>query len=72
MAPKKDIVCVCHQRTRSEIEKVVRSKNLVRVAQVGEAIQAGTNCGRCQPRIQSIIDDIYTINEGLFANADNL
>ena len=71
MPEKKDIVCVCFQRTKSEIEKVIRRKNLVRVLQVGEAIQAGTNCGRCKPLLQQIIDDIYTVNEGLFANTDN-
>jgi NAD(P)H-nitrite reductase large subunit len=71
MPEKKEIICVCFQRTKSEIEKAIRKKNLVRVAQVGEALQAGTNCGRCQSRIQHIIDDIYTINEGLFANTDN-
>lgn len=70
MPEKKDIVCVCFQRSREQIEKVVREKNMTNVFQVGDAIQAGTNCGRCQNRIQSIIDDIYTINEGLFANID--
>jgi bacterioferritin-associated ferredoxin len=71
MVEKKDIVCVCFQRSREQIEKVVRKKNMTNVFQVGDAIQAGTNCGRCQSRIQHIIDDIYTVNEGLFANTDN-
>ena len=70
MSENKDIVCVCFQRNRKQIANVIRKKNLVHVLQVGEAIQAGTNCGRCQNRFQRIIDDIYTVNEGLFANTD--
>lgn len=53
-----EIICNCMGVTRGEIVKAIKEKNLTTVEQVGEATEAGTGCGGCQPDIQEILDEV--------------
>jgi assimilatory nitrate reductase catalytic subunit len=49
-------VCACFGIGANEIAAAVRS-GCCTIASVGEATQAGTNCGSCRPEIKRIIND---------------
>lgn len=51
------IVCNCFEISEEEIREAVKN-GAHTVDEVGEATQAGTGCGACQPRIQEIIDEV--------------
>ncbi|WP_404710123.1 molybdopterin-dependent oxidoreductase [Sphingomonas sp. MMS24-J13] len=49
------ILCVCFDvGTRTIAEAIVR-QNLVDVADIGRALQAGTNCGSCRPALARLL-----------------
>ncbi len=53
-----EIICVCYYKSRQQIITAIKEYNLTDVLQVGAKINAGTNCGRCQNRIQEILDKV--------------
>lgn len=53
-----EVICNCMGVTRGEIIKAIKDKKLTTVEEVGEATEAGTGCGGCQPDIQSILDEV--------------
>ena len=52
---KGPIICVCFDVGSKQICSAIAEKNLQSVAQVGEAINAGTNCGSCRPAIAKLL-----------------
>ena len=46
------------QVTRGEIIDAINAGSLKTVEEVGDATNAGTGCGGCQPIIQEILDEI--------------
>ena len=58
MASDNDTICSCMGVTRGEIIKAIKEKGLKTVEQVGEATEAGTGCGGCQPDIQDILNEV--------------
>lgn len=58
MASDNDTICNCMGVTRGEIIKAIKEKKLTTVEQVGDATDAGTGCGGCQPDIQAILDEV--------------
>jgi len=49
------IVCVCFDVGLHTLTRAIVSQGLADVAAVGKALQAGTNCGSCRPKISRII-----------------
>jgi assimilatory nitrate reductase catalytic subunit len=49
------IVCSCYSVGANEINAAIRSGQCRTVAQVGEVLKAGTNCGSCRAEIASLI-----------------
>ncbi|WP_026359572.1 nitrate reductase [Sphingomonas sp. PR090111-T3T-6A] len=49
------IVCVCLDVGLHTLTAAIAAHGLTDVAAVGKALQAGTNCGSCRPRIAQII-----------------
>jgi assimilatory nitrate reductase catalytic subunit len=58
------IVCVCFDIGMRTILSAIAEQKLTDVASVGQALNAGTNCGSCRPAIANLI---ATAKE--FANA---
>lgn len=58
-----EVICVCYFKHYEQIVAAIKEKKLVSVQSVGEATKAGTNCGRCQPKIQQIIDETLALKE---------
>ncbi len=57
--PKSDCgeqVCACFGVGRNTIVEAARKQGLKTPHDVGQALQAGTNCGSCVPEIQSLLD----------------
>ena len=50
------IVCVCFDVGMKTILAAITSQGLASVAQVGQALRAGTNCGSCRPAIARLLD----------------
>jgi assimilatory nitrate reductase catalytic subunit len=48
-------VCSCFGIGRNTIARAIREDGLNSVAAVGEALNAGTNCGSCKPEIAALI-----------------
>ena len=53
---EKGLVCTCFSVTEDTIEYLVLKEGKTSVAAIGEACNAGTGCGSCQPIIQDIVD----------------
>ena len=49
------IVCVCFDIGLNTIVTAIASQRLVSVEAVGEALNAGTNCGSCRPAIANLL-----------------
>lgn len=58
-----EIVCVCYYKSYEQIVAAIKAGNLKNVFEVGNAIKAGTNCGRCQNKIQVVLDEILNQTE---------
>ena len=48
-------VCACFNVGEKTILKSIKDKGLSTVEQIGECIQAGTNCGSCLPELRGIL-----------------
>ncbi|GHT22990.1 hypothetical protein FACS189430_05600 [Bacteroidia bacterium] len=46
------------QVTRGEIIDAIKAGHLKTVEEVGDATNAGTGCGGCQPILQEILDEV--------------
>ena len=51
-------VCSCFGVSRGAIRHAVLTQRLVSVAQVGESLRAGTNCGSCVPEIAVLLREL--------------
>jgi len=49
-------VCVCFNVGLNTLIEAIRNQSMTTVADVGAALQAGTNCGSCKPKIQSLLN----------------
>jgi len=49
------IVCSCFGVGRNTLMDAIRSNKLNTVAEIGTALQAGTNCGSCKPELQALL-----------------
>ncbi|ROO37605.1 nitrate reductase [Salinisphaera orenii] len=49
-------VCSCFGVGRNTIVRAINEQGLDSVAAVGEALEAGTNCGSCKPEIAALIE----------------
>lgn len=58
-----EVICVCYFKNREQIISAIKDRNLTTVLAVGEAIKAGTNCGRCQNKIQDLLDETIGLTE---------
>ncbi|MDJ0832434.1 MAG: molybdopterin-dependent oxidoreductase [Gammaproteobacteria bacterium] len=50
-----EIICSCYNVGRNKICKSIRDDQLTTVDQIGEKLQAGTNCGSCLPELNTLI-----------------
>lgn len=50
-----EMVCSCFGVGRKTLEAAIRKQGLATPAAIGEALQAGTNCGSCVPELKSLI-----------------
>ncbi|QHQ36863.1 nitrate reductase [Algicella marina] len=50
------IVCSCFGVGINTIREAIVSRRLTSVAEIGEALQAGTNCGTCRAELKTILD----------------
>ena len=49
------IVCACFNVGEKTIEKAIKAQGLTTAEQIGEALQAGTNCGSCLPELREFL-----------------
>jgi assimilatory nitrate reductase catalytic subunit len=56
MPEKGAIVCACFSIGRNEIDDAVQA-GCATVAEIGDSLRAGTNCGSCRAEIQQIISE---------------
>lgn len=52
-------VCSCFGVSEKAILAAIAAKNLTSVRAVGEATQAGTNCGSCRPEIAALLERAF-------------
>lgn len=50
-----EVVCVCFNVGAKKILKAIRKDRLTTIAEVGSALNAGTNCGSCRPAIARLL-----------------
>ncbi len=51
------IVCACFNVGENTIVKAIDEKSLTTAKQIGECLQAGTNCGSCLPELRGILSN---------------
>ncbi|GHA43529.1 nitrate reductase [Amylibacter ulvae] len=49
------IVCTCFNVGANKLATLVQSGKAISIAQIGDAVLAGTNCGSCRPELAAII-----------------
>ena len=54
-APRETQVCACFSVGADKLRNAIVSQNLTTVAEIGEALQAGTNCGSCIPELKKLL-----------------
>jgi assimilatory nitrate reductase catalytic subunit len=52
-------VCACFSVGLATLGKAVAARRLTSVAEIGEALRAGTGCGSCIPELQEILRDAH-------------
>ncbi len=57
-APVGEIICACFQVGRNTLFEAIVSQSLTSPAEIGEALQAGTNCGSCVPELKRLIAEV--------------
>lgn len=57
---EKALICTCFGVAEETIEKVIAENELETVEEVGDACNAGTGCGSCQPLIEEILSTKYS------------
>jgi NifU-like protein len=53
------LICTCFSVTEETIEDLILNHGKSTVRAIGEACNAGTGCGSCQPVIQDMLDALY-------------
>lgn len=61
--PRTSVVCVCCQVGDSQIVEAVKSGTDT-LAAIAAATRAGTNCGRCRPRISALLESAASPRSG--------
>jgi assimilatory nitrate reductase catalytic subunit len=51
-------VCVCFGVDAPHIRRAIREGALTSVDAIGQACQAGTNCGSCKPALKALLDEV--------------
>lgn len=64
LADRGPIICVCFDIGLTTILDAIRNNALTSVEAVGAALNAGTNCGSCQPAIAKLFDQQKEIAHG--------
>lgn len=54
------VVCACYSVREKTILQVIKDNKLATVEQIGECLQAGTNCGSCIPELKVLITSAHT------------
>ena len=49
-------ICACFNVGVATITRAITERGLLTVKDVGDALQAGTNCGSCRPEISALIN----------------
>lgn len=49
-------ICNCNEVSEREVLNAIKRKNARKVVDVSKLTRAGTDCGRCKPTIQAILD----------------
>ncbi len=52
------MVCACFNVGINTLSETIKSQNLLTPEQVGEVLNAGTNCGSCLPEIRELIQQV--------------
>ena len=55
---KGKIVCVCFGVGEKQIIKAIKTQGLTSVEDIGQHLQAGTNCGSCLPEISELLQKV--------------
>ena len=52
------VICACFSVGRDALIQAIRSQQLVSTEEIGETLDAGTNCGSCIPELNALISDV--------------
>lgn len=58
MSDRNELICICMDIRRGEIEDAIKAKNLTSVEGVQDNTEAGTSCGACVNEIEDILKEI--------------
>ena len=62
MSNHNDLICICMDVKRSEIEKAIKQHNCQDIDEIGDHTEAGTNCGACHHDLEYILKEIKKEN----------
>ena len=58
MSDFNELICICMDVRRNEIEQAIISQGLTNIDEVGDATESGLNCGACHDELQKILDNL--------------
>lgn len=51
-------ICPCRQKTRGEIEDIIRENNINNLKDLCEIANVGNKCGGCREELMQVLDEI--------------
>jgi NAD(P)H-nitrite reductase large subunit len=55
MKDPEELICICMDVRRGEIREAIIAGNLKTIEEIGEATEAGTNCGGCHSDLKEML-----------------
>ena len=56
-----EIICVCMNVRKQQIEDAIRTNKLTDIDEIGDVTEAGTDCGACHDDLKSIFVQIFKL-----------
>jgi assimilatory nitrate reductase catalytic subunit len=49
------VVCACFNVEANTLTQAIQQRRFINTAEIGAALQAGSNCGSCLPELQKLL-----------------
>lgn len=58
MSTRNELICICMNVRRGEIEDAIKTKNLSTIEGIQDTTEAATSCGSCAYEVEEILNEV--------------